>query len=90
MEGIETMPILKSSKKRLAKNVVQRVQNRNHLSAMRTAIKAVDSADDVDTARSALASAISTIDKTVRKGVVHRNTAARYKARLTKRVNSMS
>jgi small subunit ribosomal protein S20 len=33
---------------------------------------------------------ISTIDKAVQKGVLHRNAAARYKSRLTARVNQSS
>jgi small subunit ribosomal protein S20 len=32
---------------------------------------------------------ISLIDKAVNKGIIHKNTAARYKSRLTKHVNSL-
>jgi ribosomal protein S20 len=33
---------------------------------------------------------ISSIDKAVNKGIIHRNTAARYKSRLTKHVAKLS
>ena len=84
------MPKLKSSKKRLIVNQTQRPRNRAHMSAMRSAITAVDAASDVESAQTALKTAISVIDKTARKGIVHRNTAARDKSRLTKHVNSMA
>ena len=84
------MPKLKSSKKRLLINQSQKTRNRAHMSAMRSAIKAVDAASDTETAQAALKTAISVIDKTARKGIVHRNTAARDKSRLTKHVNSMA
>ena len=33
---------------------------------------------------------IATIDKAVNKGILHKNTAARYKSRLTRHVNNLS
>lgn len=82
------MPNLKSTKKRLKKAIQQRLRNRGVMSVMRSAIKGVRQAPDVDSARTALASAVSTIDRTVRKGVLHANTAARYKSRLTRLVQT--
>jgi len=52
---------------------------------MRTDIKKYRSLIDegkMDEARAMLPSVYSVIDKTVQKGVVHANTAARYKSRL--------
>ena len=84
------MPKLKSAKKQLIKSRHQRLRNRSALSLMRTTIKAVRQAQDQESAQAALARAVSTIDKTAKKGIVHRNTAARYKSRLTRRVASMA
>lgn len=75
----------KSAKKRAAKSEAQRAKNRGVRSTMRTAIKKVRKATergDVQAAEAALATAISVVDRTAKKGVVHRNTAARTKSRL--------
>jgi small subunit ribosomal protein S20 len=56
---------------------------------MRGAIKGVRQAPDVEAARTALTSAISIIDRTVSKGVLHANTGARYKSRLTHHVRKL-
>ena len=83
------MPKLRSSKKRLVKSRHQRVRNRSGLSLMRSAMRAVRQAQDREAAQAALARAASTIDKTAKRGIVHRNTAARYKSRLTRYVAAM-
>ena len=59
------------------------------MSTMRTAVKAVRQATDKGTAAAALAKAISTIDRTARKGVIHANKAARYKSRLTRQAQAL-
>lgn len=58
-------------------------------SMARTAIKKVLQAEDKDSAQKALVTATSLLDRLARKGVIHRNTAARHKSRLTKRVNTL-
>ena len=82
------MPTLKSAKKRLRKALQQRLRNRGVMSTMRGAIKRVRQAPDAGAARAALSSAVSIIDRTVHKGVLHANTAARYKSRLTRLVQA--
>lgn len=82
------MPTLKSAKKRLRKALQQRLRNRGVMSTMRSAIKRVRQAPDAATAQVALSSAVSIIDRTVHKGVLHANTAARYKSRLTRLVQA--
>ena len=84
------MPKLKSSKKRLLINRKARQRNRAFRTQMRTAIKAVRQASDRNAAAEALPRAISTIDKTARHRVIHKNTAARYKSSLTRLVQSMN
>jgi len=77
------MPTLKSAKKRLRNNFKAQARNKAINSRMRTAIKRVRIAENRETAEAALSTAISVIDSTVRKGRIHRNTAARYKSRLS-------
>jgi len=45
---------------------------------------------DKDAAKTALNAAASAVDKGVQKGVLHKNTASRYKARLNKRVKAIA
>lgn len=85
------MPNHKSAKKRMRQNEKRRQINRNNRSRMRTAIKKLRTAlsgGNADEVRSLLPTTVSMIDKAVNKGMIHRNTAARYKARLTTRVNA--
>ncbi len=84
------MPKLKSSKKRLLNNLKAQMRNRAIRSRMRTAVKKVRQASDKDAAQEALQQAVSIIDKTAKKRVIPRNTAARYKSRLTHFVQAMA
>ncbi len=83
------MPKLKSSKKRLRTNLKARLKNKAIRSRMRTAIKSVREAEDKETAAGALQTAVSLIDKTAQKKVIHPNMAARYKSNLTRMVQKM-
>jgi small subunit ribosomal protein S20 len=84
------MPNHKSAEKRMRQNIKRRAINRQNRSTLRTAIKRLRSvlstgnATDIQTL---LPDTISTIDKAVQKGILHRNAAARHKARLTIRAN---
>ena len=46
-------------------------------------------AEDKDALKSALSKAYQLCDKAVSKGILHKNTAARKKSRLTKAVNKL-
>lgn len=83
------MPNHKSAEKRVRQNERRRVVNRSNRSRLRTAVKELRSALDKDgkNASELLPTTVSEIDKAVQKGVLHRNAAARHKARLTARVN---
>jgi small subunit ribosomal protein S20 len=83
------VPKLKSSKKRLITNLKAQARNKTIRTRMRSAIKKVRTAEDKSTAEAALSQAISIVDGTVRKGKLHRNTAARYKSRLSHFVQAM-
>ena len=84
------MPNHKSAEKRMRQNEKRRVINRNNRGRLRTGIKklraALDSGDQA-TVQGLLPETVSLIDKAVQKGALHRNAAARYKSRLTVRVN---
>jgi small subunit ribosomal protein S20 len=84
------MPNHKSAEKRVRQNEKRRVINRDNRGRLRTSIRKLRAAlttGDSKTVQELLPATISTIDKAVQKGVLHRNAAARYKARLTTRVN---
>ena len=84
------MPNHKSAEKRVRQNEKRRDNNRSNRSRLRTSIKKLRGAlagAQTEQLGTLLPETISTIDKAVQKGVLHRNAAARYKSRLTARVN---
>jgi small subunit ribosomal protein S20 len=84
------MPNHKSAEKRIRQSEKRRINNRNSRGRLRTGIKKLRAtlADgDGEQLQTLLPQTISLIDKAVQKGVLHRNAAARYKSRLTLRVN---
>lgn len=86
------MPNHKSAEKRMRQNEKRRQVNRGNRSRLRTSIKKLRAAlagGGADQIKVALPETISTIDKAVQKGVLHRNAAARHKSRLTTRVNQL-
>jgi small subunit ribosomal protein S20 len=90
---IRAMPNHKSAEKRVRQNEKRRDNNRDNRGRLRTSIKKLRAAlttGDANTIQELLPATISTIDKAVQKGVLHRNAAARYKSRLTTRVNQTS
>jgi small subunit ribosomal protein S20 len=70
---------------------VRRERNRANRSKVKTVIKRVDAAIEVDNsvekAQEALTAAIPVIDRAAVKGAYHKKTASRKVARLTKKVN---
>ncbi|MGH9942722.1 MAG: 30S ribosomal protein S20 [Pyrinomonadaceae bacterium] len=84
------MPNHKSAEKRMRQNERRRLINRGNRTRMRSQVKklrAALTAGDAGALQALLPETISMLDKSVQKGVIHRNTAARYKSRLTTRVN---
>ena len=68
----------------------RRINNRTSRGRLRTGIKKLRATLDGgegEQLQTLLPQTISLIDKAVQKGVLHRNAAARYKSRLTVRVN---
>jgi small subunit ribosomal protein S20 len=84
------MPNIKSAIKRVKTTEVRNAQNTTVKSSMRTAVKKVEAAittNDSTTAKNAYATAASQLDKAAAKGLIHKNAAARKKARLMKKLN---
>jgi len=79
------MPNIKSAKKRVSVIKRQSEENIPVKGSMRTAVK--KSVKDI-TNTELLNDAFKKIDKAVSKGVIKKNTAARKKSRLMKKVNS--
>jgi small subunit ribosomal protein S20 len=84
------MPNIKSAKKRVKVIEVKTMQNKMLKSALKTNIKKADAAIQSSAQDSAavLKMAIINIDKAVTKGILHKNTAARKKSRLTVKFNA--
>jgi small subunit ribosomal protein S20 len=83
----------KSALKANRQNVKRREHNRQFRSKLRTALKAIRASldtKDADGVKGALAKTVSLVDKMATKGIIHRNTAGRYKSRLTTRLAKLS
>ena len=75
------VPNIASAKKNMRKSRAATVRNRAQRSALRTALKKAKAADA--TAETKLAAA-KLLDRAARKGLIHRNNAARNKSKLSK------
>jgi small subunit ribosomal protein S20 len=79
----------KSALKANRQNIKRREANRQMRSRLRTALKAIRASldeQDIDGAKKALSATVSIVDKMATKGIIHSNTAGRYKSRLSARV----
>lgn len=84
------MPIIKSAIKRAKQSEVRRLRNLKTKTAVKKDIRAVlDNPAGKDAAK-ALSQAYSDIDKAVKRGILHANTAARRKASLAKAIAGSS
>jgi len=79
------VPRIASSKKNMRKSRAATVRNRAQRSALRTALK---KAKVAGASPSDKLSAVQLLDRAARKGLVHRNTAARHKSRIAKPIAS--
>ena len=76
------MPKIKSAKKALRQARARTLVNRAQTSELRTALKRVRTAADKAAATTAYGRAVQLLDRAARKGLIHRNNAARHKSRL--------
>ena len=83
----------KSALKANRQNIKRREHNRQMRSKLRTALKSIRAsldAKDLKGAQTALSQTVSIVDKMATKGIIHRNTAGRYKSRLASRLSKAS
>ncbi|MGC9336590.1 MAG: 30S ribosomal protein S20 [Candidatus Cloacimonadia bacterium] len=81
------MPEHKSCKKRLRSDAKKREKNRYVKRTIGTMTKKLKNAENKQEMEKLLPDAYSVLDKAVKKGVIHKNNAARRKARLAQFVN---
>ena len=81
------------ARKRVRQNEKRRQRNMGQRSTVRTAIKQAATAaqgGDQANAMEALKAATPIIDSMARKGIIHKNKAARHKSRLNQRIRASS
>lgn len=86
------MPIIKSAKKRMKQTAVRRARNQNTKRSLRAEMKtlaAAIAAKDGKKAAEALKKVQSNLDKSVKKNVLKKNTAARKLSRLSDQVKAL-
>ena len=87
------MPNIKSAKKRVLVIQKKTLINQMHKTALKTAIKRFESAVDAknaDEAKTLFNDAIKKLDKGVKQGILHKNTAARKKSQLALKLAKMN
>ncbi|MCC6705191.1 MAG: 30S ribosomal protein S20 [Thermomicrobiales bacterium] len=81
----------KAARKRIRVNETKRLRNRPYRSACRTLVKKAELAildGDQAAAEEAVVKAVSMLDRTAGKGIIHANNAARRKSRLMAKFNA--
>lgn len=81
------MANIASQKKRILRSERERIENRQYTSAIKTYFRRLEDAvseKDADRATSEHRQLVSTIDKAVKRGALHRNTGARKKSRASR------
>ncbi|MCP4396035.1 MAG: 30S ribosomal protein S20 [bacterium] len=82
----------KSALKKIKQDEVRRMRNKAYKTRLKNIFKTVETAiseSNKEAAQAALQEAVSTLDRTASKGIIHKNKAARKKSRLTKKVNAI-
>ncbi|HPE14742.1 MAG TPA: 30S ribosomal protein S20 [Bacilli bacterium] len=85
------MPNIKSAKKRVKTDKIKNVTNNTLISSMRSANKRVRKdikESNKDAALNDIKLANKKIDKAAKKGLIHKNKAARIKSKLQKAINN--
>jgi small subunit ribosomal protein S20 len=82
-----------SALKRARQTETRSAVNRANRSRVRTSLRALRealTAGDVKAAQNQYRSTVSILDKSVQKGILHDNTASRYKSRLNARLKALA
>ena len=92
-QEVNTLPNIKSAKKRVKVTAAKSVQNQSFKTSLKTAIKkfeAAVAAGDKAAAQTAYTAVVSKLDKAVAKNAMHINAAARKKSQFTLKLNAMN
>lgn len=87
------MPNIKSSKKSVKTDEAQTIANNSYVAKVKNSIKRCEKAineKNSEEANKELKTVISDIDKACSKGLIKKNTCARQKSRLNKKVKEMN
>jgi len=80
----------KQAAKRNRQNIKAREKNKQQRSAFKSALKIAGAADSPAKAKAALPLAMKKVDKAAKNRVIHKNTAARLKSRLAKKLSKVA
>jgi small subunit ribosomal protein S20 len=80
----------KSAKKRIKTSEKKRIKNKGCESKIKTLVKKVLASTEKTDAVKTYKEAVAFLDKSVAKGILHKNTASRRKSALTKHVNNIA
>ena len=86
---VNPLPKLASSKKRMRQAERARLRNKSRRSSLRTSLKKILETNSKEEADALINRTQSIIDKTAKKGIIHRNAAARYKSRVRRHVAAL-
>lgn len=92
-EEVDGLPNIKSAKKRVLVSEAKAARNKAARSSLKTYLKKFDvavAAGNRAEAESAYATAVKKVDQAVGKGLLHKNTAARRKSSLTRKLNRIA
>ena len=84
------MPNIKSAKKRMELSRTANARNRGNRSKIKTAIRRVREAEDVEAAKAHLKDAVALLDRASTKDLLPANRTARIKSQLARKVNEMA
>ena len=87
------MPNIKSAKKRVLLSRGRKERRKKANSVLKTSLKRFQgavAAGDAAQTDSAYKAAVKTIDQAVKKGILHKNTAARKKSSIARKMNSIA
>jgi small subunit ribosomal protein S20 len=82
-----------SALKRARQTLKRTAQNRSNRSRLRTALRQMRETlakGDKQAAELTFRQTVSALDRAIQKGVLHENTASRYKSRLAARLNALA
>ena len=79
----------KQSAKRIRTNLKARIANKDQRTAMKSAVRRVARAESAEAGTALLPDAMKKVDKAAKKGIIHKNAAARIKSRLARRLVKM-